>query len=522
MNKSLVKLLSLTSSLILSFTLSPVLASEHENRAGGDLVVILGSDPEHFNAGITTSYPVGAIGASLYNALIWRDNQGEPQPELAESWQVSDDNLTYTFSLRQDVTWHDGEPLTSADVKFSMEEILAPNHGRFESAYAFFESIDTPDDATLVITLSEPYAPLLSLLTVFDAPVLPKHLYEGEDPLTHDANLDPIGSGPFRFVEWTRGERIVLERNPDYFDELAYMDRVIYRIVPEDAARAIAIEVGEADLLWGFYMPTADLPRLEQDPNVGVWTGTTIPSLYFMFMNTEHPQLSDVRVRQALMYAIDREQIVALAQDDLGRPGGGPFGVGFPFAYFDETDYQDLYPYDPEQAQALLDEAGVSALTLDFVYDSARGAFASAAEIMRDNLRQVGITLEVRPLERSAMVDAVYGRDYDLTMQSFTSGGDPAIGYHRIYASAEPGTLFVNASGYSNDEVDALLEQAATVADLSERSEFYRQAAEILAEDVPVHVLFDELSSEAHDARLQGLREGLDQRARLHRVWWGD
>jgi peptide/nickel transport system substrate-binding protein len=154
-----------------------------------------------------------------------------------------------------------------------------------------------------------------------------------------------------------------------------------------------------------------------------------------MFMNTENPALADVRVRQALMHAIDREQIVEQAQGGLGQVASGPFGAGFAYAYDAGADYRTLYPHDPERARALLAEAGVSNLTLDFVYDSARGSFAAAAEIMRDNLRQVGVTLNVQPVERSVMVERVYGRNYDLSMQSFTSSGDPAIGYHRIYLS---------------------------------------------------------------------------------------
>ena len=211
-----------------------------------------------------------------------------------------------------------------------MESILAPNHGRFQRAFTEMASLEAPDARTVVITLNRPYAPLLSLLTVFDAPVLPKHVYEGTDPLTNPVNEAPIGSGPFRFVEWVRGERVVLERFDDYFLEPALLDRADLPHVPQDVARSTAIEVGEADLLWGFYMPTSDLARLEANPDVNVWKGLTIPALYFMFMNTDHPALADVRVRQALMHAVDRDQIVAQAQGGLGEVAGGPFGSALP------------------------------------------------------------------------------------------------------------------------------------------------------------------------------------------------
>lgn len=512
MSRVLLALLLLTASFA-----GPALA-QGTPTPGGTAIVVLGSDPEHLNTAISTGYPIGAVGASLYSALLYLDADGVPHGELAESWSVSADDLTYTFRLRP-ANFHDGTPVTSADVVYSMTDVLAPNHGRFQTAFRVIESITAPDPATVVIRLQRPYAPLISLLTVFDAPILPKHVYEGTDPLTNPANQAPIGSGPFRFVEWVRGERVVLERFDGYFLEPALLDRLIYRVVPQDVARSVALEVGEADLLWGFYMPTADLDRLEANPNLAVWKGLSIPSLYFVFMNTDNPALADVRVRQAIMFAVDREQIVEQAQGGLGAVAAGPFGAGFAYAYDANADYRSLYPFDPARARALLAEAGVSNLTLDFVYDSARGSFAAAAEIMRDNLRQVGINLNVQPVERSVMVERVYGRQYDLSMQSFTSSGDPAIGYHRIYLSAAPGTNFVNATGYGNADVDSLLNEAAGLADRDARAALYAQALAILARDVPTMVLFDELSTEAAAANLRGLRQRLDQRDGLEFLW---
>ncbi len=486
---------------------------------GGTAIVILGSDPEHLNPGLSTGYPVGAVGANIFSGLVRLNAEGRAEGDLAESWTVSDDNLVYTFTLRA-ANFHDGTPVTSADVVYSMTDILAANQGRFKTAFAQMASVEAPDPHTVVITLKQPYAPLIGLLTVFDAPVLPKHVYEGTDPLTNPANSEPIGSGPFKFATWVRGERIEIVRNDDYFLDKALLDKIIFRIVPQDVARSTALETGEADLLWGFYLPPADLPRLQANPDLQTWTGITIPALYFVFVNNRTPGLDDARVRQALMYAVDREQIVEQAQGGLGQSASGPFGAGFRYAYDQSTDYRTLYPFDPEKARALLADAGVSDLTLRFVYDSARGAFAAAGEIMRDQLRGVGITLELQPVERAVMVDRVYNGDFDLSMQSFTSGGDPAIGYHRIYHSADPGTAFVNATGYANAQVDALLEQAAGLADQDARAAVYDRAMAILAQDVPTMVMFDELASEASSGTLRGMRTMLDQRDGLEFLWF--
>ena len=259
------------------------------------------------------------------------------------------------------------------------------------------------------------------------------------------------------------------------------------------------------------------------NPELDVWQGVRIPSLYFVFVNTREGALADPRVRQALMHAIDREQVVEQAFMGLGNTKVGPFGAGFFWAYDEATDYSNLYPYDPAKARQLLAEAGVGNLTLRFVYDSARGPFRTAGEIIRDNLRQVGINIQLVPLERSVMVEQVYTRAaFDLSMQSFTSSGDPILGYHRIYVTAAPGTPFVNATGYSNPEVDALLQQAVSVFDFDERAQLYRRASEILARDLPVLVLFDELATEVSNKRLRGQREALDVRDRLERVWWAE
>lgn len=517
MRKNILQILLI---LLVVSLVSGVFAQE-EPRYGGDLIISLGSDPEHLNPALSTGYPIAAATADVYSALVWRDEEGEYRPDLAKSWEVSDDYLTYTFHLRDNVYWHDGEHFTSGDVKFSMEELLADFHGRFDTAFQHVESITTPDDYTVIITLKSPYAPLLSLLTVFDAPILPQHLFADGNPFENPHTNNPIGTGPFQFKEWSRGDRIVLERFDNYFEDPAYLDRVIFRIIPDEPARTIAMETGEVDYTLGFYLPVADLDRLRNMPTLEYWQGIRIPALFFVFINTDHPELGDVRVRQAIMHAIDRELLVDLAYDGLGHIGIGPLGAAFPMVYSENADVGKLYPYDPAKAKSLLAEAGVSNLELNIIFDSGRPAFKDSIEIMRSNLADVGITLTLEPMERSVMVERVYEeRSYALSMQSFTSGGDPAIGYHRIYASAKLGDMFVNATGYSNETVDRLFSVAAEVPTTEARAELYQEAVEILAADVPVLILFEEEAVEVNNKDLRGLRQSLDVRDQMHRVWW--
>jgi len=494
-----------------------------EQPARNDMVIALGSDPEHLNPAITTGYPVAAVTADVYSALVWRDNEGTPQPDLARSWDVSDRDTVFTFHLHDNVQWHDGQPFTSADVKFSMDEVLSQYHGRFERIYGRIQSIETPDDTTVVITLKEPYAPFLISLTVFDAPILPKHIFEGQNVLDHAATTAPVGTGPYRFVNWDRGNQIVLERNENYFGDAANIPRVIFQMIPDENARTVALQTGEVDYIWGFYLPSAGLSALRADPNVEVWQGVRIPALHFLFVNNESEPLDNPLVRQAIMHAIDRDLIVDLAMEGLGNFEIGPMGAAFPYLYDNSFDLSNLYPHDINRAQALLDEAGVGEFELTIVYDSGRPAFADAVDIMRDGLSNIGVTLNLQPQERSVMIESVYiQRNYDLSMQSFTSGGDPSIGYHRIYITQAFGTPFVSATGYSNPQVDALLAEAAITVDLGRRGELYRQANAVLAQDLPLFPLFEEMSVEANSRSLTGLRESLDVRDKIGQARWAD
>lgn len=505
---------------------STAVAAPADPQRGGSAVVAIGGDPETLNLGITTGYAVGAVAASIFSGLVWVDARGEIQPGLATSWTISSDGLSYVFELRRGVKWHDGRAFSAADVKFTMEQVTGLYHGRFRPAFLNFESVTVASPNSLKITLKRPYAPLLRLLTVFDCPILPRHIYQGEDVTRHSRNNDPVGTGPFKFREWVRGDRLVLERNDAYWDPV-YLDRLIFRIIPGAALRVTALEVGEVDMVADFYLPKTDVDRLKRNPNVRLRLGQPIPSMGFVFINTRRAPLDNPKVRRALALSINRVQIVTQAMGNLARPARGPFGDGFRWAFSIESDYNRLYPYSVERANALLDEAGLPRgaggerpVRLRIVYDAARAPLAAAAAIIRDNLRAVGITVDLQPMDRAVMIDRVYTRpDYELTVQTFTSGGDPAIGYHRIYASAAPGTPFVNATGYSNPEVDALLSRAAEVPDRAARGKIYAQAAKILAADLPTLMLFDEIGVDAARTSLRGVWTGAEARDRWDAVW---
>ena len=229
----------------------------------GTLVVAVPADPAHFNPAITTGSHVHAVADSFFNGLVGLDESLEPVPDLAASWEVSDDGLTYTFHLA-DATWHDGEPVTSEDVKFTFEDVLFQHHARTKAGLeGVVEAIETPDPRTVVFRLSAPHPALLRRLDVTEAPILPAHVYEGvEDVTAAGANLSPVGSGPYRFVSYAPSDQVIAEANEDYFkDRGPGVDRVVFRVIADEQTRTLAFEQGEIDYLPGVSGP--DVARLE-------------------------------------------------------------------------------------------------------------------------------------------------------------------------------------------------------------------------------------------------------------------
>ncbi len=326
---------------------------------GGTLVAAIDSDPGQLNPAITTSGAVHTASELMFNGLVELDPQGEPVAELAESWEIEEDGAVYRFTLRDGVTWHDGEPLTSADVKYSFDEVLVPFHSRTKASVgAALESIETPDDLTVVFRFSEPYAPFLQQLGVTEAPIVPEHLYAGTDPQENPANQAPVGTGPFRFVSYAPGQEVVLEANADYFKaDLPYLDGVVLRVVPEKGNQVIALEEGEAD--WLFGVPGPDLPRLEGRGDIEFLETSVNPGgancIMTTSFNLERPILQAPEVRQAIAAALDREQFLERVEFGQGIVAQAPIHSGIPVA---RAERLDLPAFDPERAASLLDEAG--------------------------------------------------------------------------------------------------------------------------------------------------------------------
>ncbi len=508
---------------------SPAPAGEAP-RYGGTLVFAIGANPETLNPAVTTGVEALAVACKMFNGLIYLDRDWNPQPELAESWTISPDGLTYTFRLVRNAKWHDGRPFTSADVKFTFEEVLAKFHPRTRTAFANLDRVEAPDPYTVVVRFRKPYAPFLQQMTCQEGAILPKHLYEGTDVLKNPRNLDnPVGTGPFRWGSWTRGDHILMVRNEHYFRPgMPYLDRVVAKIMPDPASRILALEAGEVDYIQSFFLLKQEVARLRSNPGVQVKQDTDLPGNFLLFCNIGHKPLDDKRVRHALAMGVNRRQILEQAVFGLGAPGKSAIHVGLKWAHNPEVDYDRLFPYDPAKANAALDAAGLpraadgKRFRLRLVYNVAQAGFTPMAEIIRNNWQDLGVEVTLEPLEFQLTIDKVYTRgDFDVTIQPYTTAGDPAIGITRAYATATtPPRPFTNPSGYSNPKLDELFARAVATPNRAERARAYFEAQRIIADDLPALNLIDRTEVDVASAKFRGLWISAEPYDEWDRVWW--
>ncbi|HVV27995.1 MAG TPA: ABC transporter substrate-binding protein [Rhizomicrobium sp.] len=458
---------------------------------GGRLVIAIDSEPPVLTSALTTAGPAQYISGKIFDGLLSYDSRFTPRPQLAQSWSVSPDGLTITFRLRPGVLWHDGKPFTSADVAFSVLQIWKKYHSRGRSTFANVVSVDTPDALTAVWHLSNPAPYILSALGSPESQIIPKHLYDHGDVLTNPRNIAPVGTGPFRFVEWKRGEYVALARNPTYWDKgKPYLDQVILRVLPDGGGAMTALETGEVNLVLD--PPPADIARVRRLPGVSATasTGFTAALAAFEF-NLDRPWFKDVRVRQAFAHAIDRGFLLRNIWYGYGQVADSP--IPATLADFHATNLP-AYPYDPAKASQLLDAAGfkrgANGIRFSFTHDPlpVGQAYKRSAEAIRASLAKIGVGMEIRSQDFATFVRRVYtARDFDTVQYAASAGPDPAVGTQRFYWSKnfQPGVAFSNGAHYSNPAVDRLLVAAQSERNALKRRALYARFQQIVQTDLP-------------------------------------
>jgi peptide/nickel transport system substrate-binding protein len=477
--------------IVATLALAVAATASETPRHGGTAVVAVAGDPGHLNPAISSAGPLHAIADSIFNGLVALDRDGVPKPDLARSWEISADGRTVTFRLADGVRWHDGAPFTSADVKFSFEEALFRFHARARAGLApATETVETPDARTVVFKLRRSHPALLRQLDVTEAPIIPQHVYAGKDINLNPANQRPVGTGPFRFESYSKDDQVVLVRNRAYFKpDLPRLDRLVFRILPNANTQLNAFLAGEVDML--ARVSAIDAQRLKGQPVTLVDTqagpGGANCTMTLSF-NLDRPRLADLRIRQALAHAIDREQFLRLVIFGQGRIATAPINTGIAWAYL--PDALDAYHFDPAKANRLLDEAGLARgqdgmrATFDILHFP---AFTRYSELMRQQLAAVGIALRVRSTDPAAFGQVVFAqRDFDLALISYCNGVDPEIGVRRMYHSSAIGNVpFSNAAAFRDAEVDRLFDAAGSRLDQKARGEAYRAAQRRIAAQLP-------------------------------------
>jgi peptide/nickel transport system substrate-binding protein len=487
-------------------------------KAGGSVSVVPLPEPARLQCAIDTGVPVQLVSAKMHDGLIGYDGSfDKPVPGLATSWEKSADGKSITFKLRQGVKWHDGQPFTAADVKFTIEEVVKKYHSRGRAVYANV-TVDAPDDYTAIFNLAKPTPFLMSVLHPSETPMVPKHIYQAGNVLTNPANNAPIGTGPFKFREWKHGSYILLERNPDYWQPgKPSLDQVVFKIIPDSGARAVAFESGELDVGGPWPVSMIDLQRYQGGGKLKVTTEGYGPfaTMDFFEFNLRDPLFQDVRVRQAIAHCIDKSFIVDTILFGFASAATGPISRDMASFY---TGKVPLYPVDLKLAEKMLDDAGHQrgaggvrfGFTLDPVPYGDR--YSQMAEYIAQALDPVGIKVTIRQQDVASWLRRVYTtRDCQTYVYGIYNMMDPSIGVQRQYhsRSIQDGVVFSNGSGYRNGRVDAIFDQAQTEPDEAVRKHLFDELQVIIATELPNIALVSEEPATVYNKRVNNLETGL-------------
>ena len=461
--------------LIICLLLSSALAQEDTLR------VLLSSQLTTLEPQDTTDTDSAAVRYQIYNGLLKMTEAGEPVADLAESWEISDDGRVYTFTLQDGVTFHDGTELNAEAVVTSFERLIAEERDTSASAYfkPIMEDVRAVDPTTVEFTLNEPFAPFLNTLAHPAAHIVSPAAVE---QYGDDLGQNPVGTGPYQFVEWVRGERLVLEAFEDYFGGTPNLSRIEYSIVPEAATRVALLETGEADVI--LRVTPDEAARLAEEPGINLKTTSTARAI-FMAINTTRAPFDDKSVRQALNYAIDARAIVDALFGSETPVLDSPLAPNV-FGYVSTR----TYGHDPEQAQSLLEEAGYAPGDITVNLWSPNGRYvqdATVAQAVAQQLEDFGFEVDLRLFgDFSEYIEVAFVEDRgDVMLLGWAPSTLEAEGGLYQVLHGDRANAFANNAGYDNPDFNALVEEARAATTEEDRLDLYGQAQEIVMEDAP-------------------------------------
>ena len=478
---------------------------------GDTLIMGSGADAVNLLPVLASDGTSSDINGLVYNGLVRYDKDLKIEGDLAERWDVSPDNLTLTFHLRRGVRWHDGAPFTAEDVLFTYRLLIDPKTPTaYAERYRQVAMAEVLDAHTFRVHYHEPLA---TALVSWAFPVHPRHLLEGVEVTKSPLASRPVGTGPYRFVDWQRGEKIVLEANPDYFEGPPYIQRVLYRVIPDASTMFLEMQSGGLDFM-GLtplqYAMQTDTPAFRRRFRKYRYPASAYSYLGY---NLRRPLFQDKRVRQALSYAIDKQEIIDGVLLGLGQVASGPYKPG---SWVHNPEVR-RYHYDPERARTLLAEAGWKDTDGDGVVDRNGKPLAftivtnqgndqrvKAGEIIQRRLAEVGVKVKLRVVEWAAFLkEFINPGNYDATILGWNITPDPD-GYN-VWHSSKTGPGELNFTFFKNAEVDKLLEAGRRTFDQAERKRLYARFQEILAEEQPYTFLYVPDSLPVVAARFRGI-----------------
>jgi peptide/nickel transport system substrate-binding protein len=457
--------------------------------AGKTLVVGLVAEPTSMDPGQLTDINSMRVLSSVYDTLVrFKEGSFTQEPGLATAWKMSPDGLTYTFTLRRGVKFHDGTPFDAAAVKFTYDRLLDPKHpfaetGPFPFAsfyYGAVKEVAVVDPYTVRFTVKEPFSPLLNNLTLNTGRIVSPAAVKkwGKEFASH-----PVGTGPFKFVSWDKNVRIVLDANPAYWAGAPKLDRLVFRPLVEEQTRVTELMSGGVDFIVD--VPPDNVDQVKKDARLAFYEQPG-PHIWWVTLNTQKKPFNDVRVRRAVNYAVNRD---AISNDLLKRTATSAIGPIPPSITWAFTDQVTKYPYDPERAKKLLTEAGYpnGFSAVFWIPESGSGMQSpkTMAQAIQADLAAVGVTASIQTFEWGAYLNKYgkgFGQDADMGAMSFMlDPGDPAP----MLSLVIDGKGGFRGGAYANPDVDRLLAEATRITDLKKRGDLYRQVQKLVVDDAP-------------------------------------
>ena len=497
--------------IILSMLLLVACGGSGEKKEGGDagagtakdtLVIAQGADAKSLDPHASNDNPSSRIRVQIYDRLMELDDNGVPQPMLAESWERPDDK-TIIFHLRKGVKFHNGDEMKASDVKFSLERALAsPEVAEIISG---INSVEVLDDYTVKVTTEKPMAAILNNLAHTTIAILSeKATKEAGDKF----GQNPVGSGPYKFVSWQSGDRITLEAFPEYWQGEAPTKNVIFRNIVEDTNRTIGLETGELDIVYD--ISGMDKNKLKDDDRFVLIEGPQA-SLTYLGFNMKKAPYDNPKVREAISYAIDQKPIIDTVFLGAGEAGNSIIGPNV-WGYYDV----EKYTQDIEKAKALLAEAGYPNGFKAKIWVNDNPVRRDTAVILQDQLKQIGIDLAIETVEWGAFLDGTARGDHEMFLLGWgTVTRDPDYGIYELVSTTTMGSAG-NRSFYSNPTVDKLLEEGRTELDPEKRKAIYKEIQEIIRKDIPMYMIIYPLQNVVTQKNIKNFK--LDS-AQSHKIY---